>query len=117
MTGIAKNKDVYFNNKSWDEKGPYEYFGTGLLSLSGSNSNFTFSVQNPDISITDISGSGPWFTFTTVIPQTPAPQLQHAEAHYHYNTIIVSTSHYKKFYTSKTVLFTTKCYRNSKTKT
>ena len=86
MTGIAKNKDVYFNNKSWDEKGPYEYFGTGLLSLSGSNSNFTFSVQNPDISITDISGSGPWFTFTTVIPQTPAPQLQHAETHYHYNT-------------------------------
>ena len=39
----------------------------------------------------------------------------HTEAHYHYNTIIVSTSHYKKFYTSKTVLFTTKCYRNSKT--
>ena len=74
------------NNKSWDEKGPYEYFGTGLLSLSGSNSNFTFSVQNPDILITDISGSGPWFTFTTVIPQTPAPQLQHAETHYHYNT-------------------------------
>lgn len=41
----------------------------------------------------------------------------HTEARYHYNTIIVSTSHYKKFYTSKTVLFTPKCYCYSKTKT
>ena len=77
------------NNESWDQKGQYEYYGTGLLSLSGSDFNFTFYVQNPDSVMTGLSGSGPWFTFTTVIPQTPEPKRKETSARYHYNTSIV----------------------------
>ena len=34
-------------------------------------------------------GNGPWFTFTTIIPETPTPTRKTTEVHYHYNTSVI----------------------------
>lgn len=70
----------------WDNKGPYEYYGTGILSLSGADYGMSFSVQNASVDPgLRAPGNGPWFTFTTIIPETPTPTRKTTEVHYHYN--------------------------------
>ena len=77
--------------QSWDNKGAYEYYGSGLLSLSGSDFTVSFSTQSTNgNSVVQEPGNGPWFTFTTLIPETPTPKLKTTEVHYHYNTAIVT---------------------------
>ena len=74
----------------WDNKGPYEYYGTGILSLSGADYGMSFSVQNASVDPgLRAPGNGPWFTFTTIIPETPTPTRKTTEVHYHYNTVNV----------------------------
>ena len=82
-------KSVEHGGANWDNKGPNEYYGTGILSLSGTDFGMTFSYQNidKDRGIQQSNGAyGPWFTFTTVIPETPTPKRKTTEIHYHYNT-------------------------------
>ena len=74
----------------WDNKGPYEYYGTGILSLSGADYGMSFSVQNASVDPgLRAPGNGPWFTFTTIIPETPTPTRKTTEVHYHYNPVKV----------------------------
>lgn len=73
--------------QNWDNKGAYEYYGSGLLSLSGSEFTVSFSTQSTNgNSVVQTPGQGPWFTFTTLIPETPTPKLKTTEVHYHYTS-------------------------------
>ena len=52
---------------SWDAKGPNEYYGAGLIKLTGSSITMNFKST--------ITWNGTvWATLSTIIPQTPTPE-------------------------------------------
>ena len=76
-----ENTSWKLKGKSWDGKGlPYEYYGSGLASLSGSSYSIRYSTQRDN----NDDNYETWVTSTdSFIPQTPTPRTK---AHYHYDT-------------------------------
>ena len=75
-----ENTSWKLKGKSWDGKGlPYEYYGSGLASLSGSSYSIRYSTQRDN----NDDNYETWVTSTdSFIPQTPTPRTK---AHYHYD--------------------------------
>lgn len=76
------------SKKSWDRKGANEYYGAGIVSLSGthhtlqwSNSMGTSWLSNGWTPVQYV-----WATMQTILPETPKPQPKTTSIHYHYNT-------------------------------
>lgn len=76
------NKDLG-GTDGWDNKGPYEYYGTGLIEATKNNFSLHFFTDGllPDPTVTNNFG-GTWVNVSTIIPATPEPK---AEVHYHYD--------------------------------
>ena len=55
---------------NWDAIGTNEYFGAGLMAVSGTHITIRFDLAGQD---TNAAGNGVWATMTTIIPQTPVP--------------------------------------------
>lgn len=99
-SGTAASASNTINN--WDGVDQYEYYGTGLAEIEGSNVKLQFSKDLiEDTSMNDMYGDYVWATTTTIIPQTPGPTLpryttntvqkpvhQVANVSYHSNTLI-----------------------------
>ena len=85
------------NNSGWDLKGPYEYYGAGLIKVTSNNFALHYYVQNSNAPAPSGKGVGPWVTITTDVVATPGPKyegpekptLKTTETHYHYNVAAV----------------------------
>lgn len=107
-------QDTLWKNSTvnWDQKGPNQYFGAGLFSLSGSKVSIRYSInhgRNGD------SGTTVWATSSTIIPVTPGPAQpkvpKATSANFHYDTLnlrhpaaeeITSHYHYEKLNVAST---------------
>lgn len=99
-SGTAASASNIINN--WDGVDQYEYYGTGLAEIEGSNVKLQFSKDLiEDTSMHYMYGDYVWATTTTIIPQTlgPTPPRyttntvqkpvhQVANVSYHSNTLI-----------------------------
>ena len=83
----------------WDRKGPNEYYGAGIISLSGTQHTlqWTNSMGKSWLKNGYIPVKYVWATMQTILPATPAPQRKTTKVHYHYDT--------KKFIVSKPKYF------------
>lgn len=92
------------NDGSWDSKGPKEYYGAGLIKLSGNTTSLRFSTHY-DPSFAGATSHNVWATTTTILPATPGPEKpkvpKTSTVHYHYDTLTVNppkpgehTAHY-----------------------
>lgn len=77
------------SKENWDTKGPNEYYGSGIISLSGthhklqwSNSNGTAWLNNGWMPVQYV-----WATSQTILPETPTPQRKTTQVNYHYNQV------------------------------
>ena len=76
----------------WDHKGDNEYYGSGLIKLSGNSVSLRFSTHY-DPSFTGATSYNVWATTTTIIPETPGPRKpepKYTTINYHYDTPSVS---------------------------
>lgn len=77
------------NDGSWDSKGPKEYYGAGLIKLSGNTTSLRFSTHY-DPSFVGATSHNVWATTTTILPVTPGPEKpkvpKTSNAHFHYDT-------------------------------
>lgn len=88
VQGLPLQDTLWKNSTvSWDQKGPNQYFGAGLFSLSGSKVSIRYSInhgRNGD------SGTTVWATSSTIIPVTPGPAQpkvpKTTSANFHYDT-------------------------------
>lgn len=77
------------NGDWWDHKGDNEYYGSGLIKLSGNSVSLRFSTHY-DPSFTGATSHNVWATTTTIIPETPGPEKpkepKYTTINYHYDT-------------------------------
>ena len=77
------------NDGSWDSKGPKEYYGAGLIKLSGNTTSLRFSTHYGP-SFVGATSHNVWATTTTILPVTPGPEKpkvpKTSNAHFHYDT-------------------------------
>ena len=87
---LYSDNDNTTRDSSWDRvDSPNTYYGSGLLSLSGSN----FSVRFSCLRNGSDHNASVWATTSTIIPQTPGPQYtgpkkpapKSTPVHYHYD--------------------------------
>ena len=91
VQGLPLQDTLWKNSTvSWDQKGPNQYFGAGLFSLSGSKVSIRYSInhgRNGD------SGTTVWATSSTIIPVTPGPAHpkvpKTTSANFHYDVMTV----------------------------
>lgn len=83
------------SKKSWDRKGDNEYYGAGIVSLSGthhtlqwSNSMGTSWLSNGWTPVQYV-----WATMQTILPETPKPQPKTTSIHYHYDVFGICGKH------------------------
>ena len=79
------------NGDWWDHKGDNEYYGSGLIKLSGNSVSLRFSTHY-DPSFTGATSYNVWATTTTIIPETLGPRKpepKYTTINYHYDTMTV----------------------------
>lgn len=75
--------------QSWDAKGPNEYYGAGLVKITGSSITLDFKLSEHQ----DLWNPYVWATISTIIPQSPTPEynvpekptIETTTTSYHYN--------------------------------
>ena len=93
--------------KDWDINGSgKQYFGAGLIDLSGTSTSFTAQTILPNADKSMSYRNWAWWNATTVIPKTPGfqetpPIPKYSSINYHYDTLTVNppkpgehTAHY-----------------------
>lgn len=89
---------------NWDAIGTNEYFGAGLMAVSGTHITIRFDLAGQD---TNAAGNGVWATMTTIIPQTPVPAKptrKTTSVSYHYLVLAIFLIYCRFFPYSYSVL-------------
>lgn len=119
----GKHDSTWKNKDPWDQKGPNEYYGAGLIEATNNGFQLRYFVQNPGLDMAKLwmgnkhgqnngTGNGPWVTITTDILATPGPETpkvpQKASVHYHYDVFIFSVKArtFLIFHYNLTILYT-----------
>ncbi|MBB1062384.1 GbpC/Spa domain-containing protein [Limosilactobacillus fastidiosus] len=88
----SEPKGSHNNSDWWDYKGPNEYYGAGLIKLSGNTTSLRFSTHY-DPSFTGATSHDVWATTTTILPATPGPEKpkvpKTSNAHFHYDVALI----------------------------
>ena len=105
-TGMNNGINTDNGGSGWDMDGsPYAYYGAIVFQLTGSSVSLRQGVipwGGANIAAQSMYHNhylnNAWFTAGTTLPETKikSPIRKTSEAHYHYNTVIASITHYKK---------------------